>query len=62
MKQFNLYWSTGRLSSGSPHWGDYVVGERFGESLNPDDVEAIDTLAVGSKHVDADGDTWERMS
>lgn len=62
MKQFNLYWSTGRLSSGSPHRGDNVIGGLFGDAVTEEDATAIDALAVGAKHVDADGDTWERIA
>ncbi len=60
MKMFNLYWGdSGRLSSGSPHEGNYVIDELFSDALTADDGTAIDALPVNGKHVDEDGDTWE---
>lgn len=62
-KQFNLYWGgTGRLSTGSPHRQKYVVEERLDDALSEDTAAEIDSLAIGEKHVDPDGDTWERIA
>lgn len=63
MKKFNLYWGdSGRLSFGSPHSEDYVIDGLFNDSLTEDDAQDIDKLQVGEKHVDPDGDTWERIA
>jgi hypothetical protein len=63
MKKFNLYWGdTGSLSSGSPHPADYVIDGRFQDSLPEEDAQDIEKLRVGEKHVDPDGDTWERIA
>lgn len=62
-KRFNLYWghNTGRPSGGSPYTKEYVVDEQFNGLLSEDDVQAIDTLEIDQRHVDKDGDTWERI-
>lgn len=62
MKKFNLYWEGAYLSSGSPHAGDYVIDDLFNDGLTPEDAEHIDRLEVGEKHIDGDGDTWERTA
>lgn len=62
-KKFNLYWGdSGRLSSGSPHPAGYVIEGLFNDSLTEDDAQSIEKLRVGEKHVDSDGDTWERIA
>lgn len=63
MKMFNLYWGdSGRLSSGSPHDRTHVIDARFEDALTEDDARQIDMLPISGKHVDADGDTWERIA
>lgn len=63
MKKFNLYWGdSGRLSSGSPHPADHVIDQRFSGCLSGFTAQAIELLQVSEKHVDADGDTWERIA
>lgn len=62
-KRFNLYWGgTGRLSTGSPHRQKYVIDELFCDALSEATAAEIDALGVGEKHVDPDGDTWERIA
>lgn len=61
-KKFNLYWNGQRLSGGSPHTEEHVVADRFDDTLTDGDVRAVEQLVVGQKHVDIDGDVWERIA
>lgn len=62
-KKFNLYWGdSGLMSPGSPHLEAYVINELFANILSESDAASLGLLEVGQKHVDLDGDTWERIA